>query len=179
MTPLQVKRLMTRARSPHPGGQPGRVRRHRPRHQRHIYQLVLPVRGQPRGRRRPRAGRVRRAYRALGGFKGQSAFGTWLHRIGVNVCLNRKAVKTPRFETARGGGAVAGAEHGDAVLLRGERAARVRAAIVRLPRKQRATLILRTYHDLPHEEIAGILGSSVGRQQGEFFSRAGEPEEAT
>jgi DNA-directed RNA polymerase specialized sigma24 family protein len=45
----------------------------------------------------------------------------------------------------------------------------VRAAIARLPRKQRATLILRVYHDLTHEEIAGILGSSVGAAKANFF----------
>ncbi len=45
----------------------------------------------------------------------------------------------------------------------------MRAAIARLPRKQRATLILRVYHELPHEEIAGILGSSVGAVKANFF----------
>ena len=36
-------------------------------------------------------------------------------------------------------------------------------------RKQRATLILRVYHELPHEEIADILGSSVGAVKANFF----------
>jgi RNA polymerase sigma-70 factor (ECF subfamily) len=54
-------------------------------------------------------------------------------------------------------------------LLRGERAAQVRAAIGRLPKKQRATLVLRVYHDLPHDEIAKILGSSVGAVKANFF----------
>ena len=54
-------------------------------------------------------------------------------------------------------------------ILRGERAAEVRAAIARLPKKQRATLILRVYHELPHDQIAGILGSSVGAVKANFF----------
>ena len=41
-------------------------------------------------------------------------------------------------------------------MLRHERAATVRAAIARLPKKQRATMILRMYHELPHEQIAAI-----------------------
>jgi DNA-directed RNA polymerase specialized sigma24 family protein len=45
----------------------------------------------------------------------------------------------------------------------------VRAAVARLPRRQRATLILRVYHELPHEQIAGILGSSVGAVKANFF----------
>jgi RNA polymerase sigma factor (sigma-70 family) len=61
------------------------------------------------------------------------------------------------------------AERPDAALLREERAAEVRAAIRRLPPKQRATLILRIYHELPHEEIAGILGSSVGAAKANLF----------
>jgi RNA polymerase sigma factor (sigma-70 family) len=58
-------------------------------------------------------------------------------------------------------------------LVRGERAAEVRAAIAQLPRKQRATVILRIYHELSHEEIAGILGSSVGAVKANFFHALG------
>ena len=54
-------------------------------------------------------------------------------------------------------------------LLRAERAARVRAAIAQLPRKQRAALILRMYHDMAHHEIAVALGSSVGAVKANVF----------
>ena len=111
-----------------------------------------------------------RAYRGLRGFKSRASLGTWLYRIAVNVSLNRMALKTPRTE------ALEHREHPDhgverpyAALLRAERAAEVRAAIARLPRKQRATLILRVYHELPHHEIADILGSSVGAVKANFF----------
>jgi RNA polymerase sigma-70 factor, ECF subfamily len=114
-----------------------------------------------------------RAYRGLGGFRGQSSIATWLYRIGVNVCLNRLGAKTTlgkltepiadrQFEDS---GAVLAPDR----LLRDERAARVRAAIARLPRTQRATLILRTYHEMSHQEIAGVLGSSVGAVKANFF----------
>jgi RNA polymerase sigma-70 factor (ECF subfamily) len=49
----------------------------------------------------------------------------------------------------------------------------VRAAIARLPNKQRATLVLRVYHDLPHDQIARILGSSVGAVKANFFHALG------
>jgi RNA polymerase sigma-70 factor (ECF subfamily) len=58
-------------------------------------------------------------------------------------------------------------------LLRGERAQEVRAAIAQLPKKQRATVILRVYHELSHEEIAGVLGSSVGAVKANFFHALG------
>ena len=54
-----------------------------------------------------------------------------------------------------------------------ERAARVRAAIAQLPRKQRATLILRMYHEMSHQEIADVLGSSVGAVKANFFHALG------
>ena len=111
-----------------------------------------------------------RAYRALRTFKGQSAFSTWLYRVAVNVSLNRVSAKRSVTEP------IDLREHEDAVtepqdrqVLRQERAAAVRAAIARLPKKQRATMILRMYHELPHEQIAAILGSSVGAVKANFF----------
>jgi RNA polymerase sigma-70 factor, ECF subfamily len=111
-----------------------------------------------------------RAFKGLKGFKRHSAFSTWLYRIAVNVCLNRLALRTPRTEALDTRERIdTRAERPDVTLLREERASEVRAAISRLPRKQRATLILRVYHDLPHEQIAGILGSSVGAAKANFF----------
>jgi RNA polymerase sigma-70 factor (ECF subfamily) len=111
-----------------------------------------------------------RAYRALHTFKGNSAFGTWLYRVAVNVCLNRVSVKQPRTEP------IEHRDHEDVSrempdrdVLRQEQATVVRAAIARLPKKQRATMILRMYHELPHEQIAAILGSSVGAVKANFF----------
>ena len=39
-----------------------------------------------------------RAYKGLQRFRGQSSLGTWIYRIGVNVCLNRVSVKKPITE---------------------------------------------------------------------------------
>ena len=49
----------------------------------------------------------------------------------------------------------------------------MRAAIAQLPRKQRATLILRMYHEMSHQEIADVLGSSVGAVKANFFHALG------
>jgi len=119
-----------------------------------------------------------RAYRGLRNFRGQSSIATWLYRIGVNVCLNRVSTKVPaseplgdrqlerQFVDRR-------AESPSDAVLRAERSARVRAAIAQLPRKQRATLILRTYHEMSHQEIADVLGSSVGAVKANFFHALG------
>jgi RNA polymerase sigma-70 factor, ECF subfamily len=112
-----------------------------------------------------------RAWRGLGGFQGQSALSTWLYRIAVNLCLNRLSLKTPRTEPIESTERFEDTRSDDpqARLLREERSAIVRKAIAGLPRKQRATLILRAYHEMPHQQIAEILGSSVGAVKANFF----------
>jgi len=118
-----------------------------------------------------------RAYRGLRNFRGQSSLATWLYRIGVNICLNRvsakaslgrltEAIDEREFADLR-------AESVSERMLRDERGARVREAIAQLPRKQRATLILRMYHEMPHQEIAEVLGSSVGAVKANFFHALG------
>jgi RNA polymerase sigma-70 factor, ECF subfamily len=110
-----------------------------------------------------------RAWRGLAGFNGRSSVRTWLYRIAVNACLNRtsrRAAPEPIEERRLA------ADEGDGPsdrMLRLERATLVRRAIARLPDTQRATVILRVYHDLPHAEIAAILGSSVGSVKANFF----------
>jgi RNA polymerase sigma-70 factor (ECF subfamily) len=59
------------------------------------------------------------------------------------------------------------------LVMRGERAVVVRRAIERLPPKQRATLVLRVYQEMSHEEIARVLGSSVGAVKANFFHALG------
>jgi RNA polymerase sigma-70 factor (ECF subfamily) len=111
-----------------------------------------------------------RAYRGLRRFRGQSSLGTWLYRIGVNVCLNRVGAKRPASEPIGDRQYVdTRAESPADGVLREERAAWVRRAMARLPRKQQATLILRIYHDMSHQEIADTLGSSVGAVKANVF----------
>lgn len=110
-----------------------------------------------------------RAYRALGTFRGESAFATWLYRIAINHGLNRTARRAPAVEPLDPREHVdASIEAPDHAVLRAERAARVRAAIARLPKKQRLTMILRVYHELPHDQIAGILGTTEGAVRTNF-----------
>ncbi|HEY3381549.1 MAG TPA: sigma-70 family RNA polymerase sigma factor [Vicinamibacterales bacterium] len=111
-----------------------------------------------------------RAYRALGRFKGDSSVKTWLYRIAVNVCLNKVSARALRTESIDDQQPLP-AHDPDAVsqLLSAERAGLVRAAVARLPPRQRATLILRVYQDLPHLEIARIMGISVGAVKANFF----------
>jgi len=140
------------------------------RHRRHVYQLCYRFVGNHEDANDLAQEVFIRAYRNLGGFRGQAAVSTWLYRIAVNVSLNRVSAKSAALEKLDSREHVdERTEAADAALLRAERAGEVRAAIARLPKKQRATLVLRIYHELPHEEIAGILGSSVGAVKANFF----------
>jgi len=140
------------------------------RHRRPVYQICYRFMGNHEDASDLSQEVFLRAFRGLKNFKGGSALGTWLHRIAVNTCLNRLALKTPRTEP------IDDAQHVDTRtesasdrLLRDERAARVRAAVARLPKKQRAALILRTYQELSHQEVAEVLGTSVGAAKANVF----------
>ena len=111
-----------------------------------------------------------RAYKGLQSFRGQASVKTWLYRIGVNVCLNRLSSRKPDSEP------IDARQHVDTRtespserVLRGERAGRVRQAIAELPPRQRAALILRIYQEMSHQEIAAVLGSSVGAVKANVF----------
>ncbi len=111
-----------------------------------------------------------RAFRAIAGFKGEASVATWLYRIAVTLCLNRVSARSPRVEPVEDRHLPPSAEP-DAMsrMLASERAERVRAAVARLPKTQRATLVLRVYQELSHQEIAEVLGSSVNAVKTNFF----------
>src|SRR3954470_14122482 len=147
------------------------------RHRRAVYQLCYRFVGNHEDASDLSQDVFLRAYRGLRSFRGQSTLATWLYRIGVNVCLNRVSAKTTLGKLTepieeRQFVDVHAASPSDQ-LLRDERAARVRAAIAQLPRKQRAALILRMYHEMSHQEIADALGSSVGAVKANFFHALG------
>ena len=113
-----------------------------------------------------------KAYKAIGRFRGDSSFSTWLYRIAVNTCLNFRAARKPDAEELPD--ALPDRSAGAAAAIESEEQARVvRNAVSRLPEKQRATLILKIFHDLTHEEVAGVLGSTVGTVKANLFHALG------
>ncbi len=140
------------------------------RHRRSVYQLCYRFVGNHEDATDLGQEVFLRAYRALDRFKEDASVGTWLYRIAVNLCLNKVSSRTQRTEPLEDRHAPPSREP-DAVsrLVEAERARRVREAIARLPKRQRATLILRVYQELPHQDIARVLGSSVGAVKANFF----------
>jgi RNA polymerase sigma-70 factor (ECF subfamily) len=140
------------------------------RHRRAVYQLCYRFVGNHEDASDLSQDVFLRAYRGLKNFRGQSTLATWLYRIGVNVCLNRVSLKTPKNEPIDEEQYVdVKTESPSERVLRDERAVRVRAAIAQLPHKQRTALILRMYHEMSHQEIADTVGSSVGAVKANVF----------
>jgi len=109
-----------------------------------------------------------KAWRAIGRFRGESRLATWLYRIAVNACLNHRALRRPATEALED--TLADPGRGALSLVESEdESRRVREAVARLPEKQRATLILKVYQELSHEEVAAVLGTSVGTVKSNLF----------
>jgi RNA polymerase sigma-70 factor (ECF subfamily) len=144
------------------------------RHRRSVYQLCYRFVGRHEDATDLSQDVFLRAYRGLRRFRGDSSLATWLYRIGVNVCLNKVAIRTPVLlpldDTSL---APATGEDAIGAVLREERARRVRAAVARLPRKQRATLILRMYQELSHRQIADVMQTTEGAVKANFFHALG------
>ncbi len=139
------------------------------RHRRQVYQLCYRFLGNHEDASDLTQDVFVRAFKGLRNFKGDAQLGTC-----VNTCLNRLALKQPRLETIEPERHVE-ERNPDAheLVARDERAVVVRRAIARLPPKQRATLVLRMYQEMSHQEIAGVLGTSVGAVKANFFHALG------
>jgi RNA polymerase sigma-70 factor, ECF subfamily len=142
------------------------------RHQRDVYRLCYRYLNNHEDANDMAQEAFLKAYRAIGKFRGDSSFTTWLYRIAVNTCLNFRASRRPNQEELPEGlpdlGPGAGVR-----MEQAEREKEVRAAVSRLPDRQRATLILKVYHELTHEEVAQVLGSSVGTVKANLFHALG------
>ena len=113
-----------------------------------------------------------KAYRSLKTFKGESSFYTWVYRIAINLSLNeirrKKLRKTFSLEEEE-----IQVHSSDAQPLeqmeREEQRRLIQEAIELLPEKQKKVFVLRYYEELPYEEIAKILHTSVGGLKANYF----------
>jgi RNA polymerase sigma-70 factor, ECF subfamily len=115
-----------------------------------------------------------RAFRSLGKFRFESAFTTWLFRIGVNFCRNRngsreyrekrKTVSLDRNPSEQGLALQVEDESPspDARMEERERNRIIRGAVETLPEDQKTVVTLRDIEGLGYEEIARITGLNLG-----------------
>jgi RNA polymerase sigma-70 factor (ECF subfamily) len=111
-----------------------------------------------------------RAFSRLDGFRGDAAFGTWLHRIATTVALNglRKIKRFRRRETDLEDAAEQAAR---GRLAEPDLKVRLRQAIDGLPLGYRTVFVMHDVEGYTHEEIAGALGVETGTSKAQL-SRA-------
>jgi len=122
-----------------------------------------------------------KAWRAIGGFKLDSAFYTWLYRIAHNVCydwLRKKKIEgDAEFDDSRtdhhvAAGAEAvprGVQRPDQALKNAELKARIDAAIARLTPDHRQAILLKEVEGLRYHEIAEVMECSIGTVMSRLF----------
>ena len=106
-----------------------------------------------------------KAYLSLGDFRGDSSFFTWLYRIAVNLSLNalrKRQLITYVRESELMRRVIPGGHDPEEETQHRETESRLQQAVERLPEKQKAVFVLRFYDELPYEEIALLLRTSVG-----------------
>lgn len=121
-----------------------------------------------------------KAYRALAGFRGESAFYTWLYRIGVNTAKNWLVANGRRAPTSTELDNEEAENYGESDLLRdvdtperllmtkqiGET---VNAAMSDLPEELRTAISLREIDGLSYEEIAQVMECPIGTVRSRIF----------
>jgi RNA polymerase sigma-70 factor (ECF subfamily) len=121
-----------------------------------------------------------KAYRALPAFRGDSAFYTWLYRIGINtaknylVALGRRAPTSTQFdaeesEDFEGAELLQDVNTPENELMSKQVAGVVNASLLQLPGDLRTALTLREIEGLSYEEIAEIMNCPIGTVRSRIF----------
>ena len=110
------------------------------------------------------------AWRRLGSFRFESAFATWLHRLGVNIALMDLRIR--RDEDAMDDEKLQAAAGFDVPFCAAERGDLERA-VAALPTRARAVLVLHDVEGFKHEEISAQLGMAVGSSKAQLHRARG------
>jgi RNA polymerase sigma factor RpoE len=121
-----------------------------------------------------------KAYRALPQFRGESAFYTWLYRIGVNTAKNYLVSQGRRAPTSTEYDAEEAESFEDAsqlrdintpesLLLSKQIGQTVNAAIDALPEELRSAIVLREIEGFSYEEIASMMNCPIGTVRSRIF----------
>jgi RNA polymerase sigma-70 factor (ECF subfamily) len=121
-----------------------------------------------------------KAYRALPAFRGDSAFYTWLYRIGINTAKNylmamgRRAPTSTEVEADEAEGFEEGEQLRDintpeSMLLSNEIAQTVNATIERLPEELRIAIQMREIEGMSYEDIAKAMDCPIGTVRSRIF----------
>ena len=109
-----------------------------------------------------------RAWNKLHLFRGESKFGTWLHRLAVNVVLSDRRIRVKRLQREQTfGDDIERVQVGDRDVFAGLRKD-LEAAIAGLPERARTVLVLYDIEGYRHKEIAEMTGMAVGSSKAQL-----------
>jgi RNA polymerase sigma-70 factor (ECF subfamily) len=151
------------------------------RWERPIYALAYRVIGREEDARDVTQETFLRAYRALGGFKGQAKFSSWLYRITLNLCRDwiRRERRAPIAQAPEGVDLLelasdsAPSESIEDLVSRRQLGRAVAQAMSHLPDEQRTAIILKEYHGLTFQEIADLLGCPLSTVKTRLYQGLG------
>jgi RNA polymerase sigma-70 factor (ECF subfamily) len=126
-----------------------------------IYQVTYRVTGNPEDASDAAQEAFLKAFRSLRAFRGDAAFGTWLHRIAVNAALDIVRRRPPQTRDLPDAAATP-TDAQDRELERRELQRRIHRAMLTLPTDQRVAVVLRDVQGLAYGEIASVLQVPVG-----------------
>lgn len=109
-----------------------------------------------------------RAFSRLERFRGDASFGTWLHRIAVNLTLNARRSEQRRARWFAPLDDAEGAE-GRTADIDPDFAQSLESAIGELTEGQRVVFVMHTMEGYTHVEIGEVLGISEGTSKGRLF----------
>ena len=120
-----------------------------------------------------------KAYRALGDFRGDSAFYTWLYRIAINTAKNYLVSRARRSsnyqvdiqdaEAIENAPQLQGMDTPERLLLNQEIIDTIKTAIDHLPEEMRTAIMLREFEGMSYEEIAVAMDCPVGTVRSRLF----------
>jgi RNA polymerase sigma-70 factor (ECF subfamily) len=108
-----------------------------------------------------------RAWRAIGSFRGESAFYTWMYKIAVNTAKNHLAIEDAVF--VPGADRMQESATPERELMRQEIEQTVFATVQALPEELRTAITLREVEGLSYEEIAETMGCPIGTVRSRIF----------
>ena len=110
-------------------------------------------------------------FNAIGGFRKEASFKTWLYQIAMNTSLSHLKQNKHRTGEAELQEAIIGSEAGAlSLVLEKERMDYLRKALGELPERQKLAVILRTYEGLSCKETAEVMGCSEGTVKAHYHS---------
>jgi RNA polymerase sigma-70 factor (ECF subfamily) len=120
-----------------------------------------------------------KAYRALGNFRGESAFYTWLYRIAINTAKNYLLSRSRRnthyevdiqdAEVLENAPQLQGMDTPEKMLLNQDIVDTIKSAIEGLPEEMRTAIMLREFEGLSYNEIAEAMDCPVGTVRSRIF----------